>query len=57
MANVSKTVKSMAAGSLGAVLVGAFVVAANLTGTAAVIAGLFTFILVGSIAMAAMDGF
>jgi hypothetical protein len=56
MANVMAIVEAMAAGALGAVIVNEFVKAANLSGSAATIAGLFTFILVGAVALYALSG-
>jgi hypothetical protein len=52
-----KIVYAMAAGSLGAVIVTQFVSAANLTGSASTIANLFTFVLVGAVALYALGGF
>ncbi len=50
-------VEAMAAGALGAVIVKEFVTAANLSGSAGTIAGLFTFVLVGAIALYALGSF
>jgi hypothetical protein len=44
--NVGKLLGVMATASVGAIIVGAFVSAANLSGSAGTIAGLFTFLLV-----------
>ena len=57
MSGVTKIVEAMAAGALGAVIVKEFVSAANLSGSAGTIAGLFTFVLVGAIALYALGGF
>ena len=54
---IGNLIGSMAAGSLGAVLVKEFVTAANLSGSAGTIAGLFTFVLVGGIALAGLSSF
>lgn len=48
---VGGLVSAMAAAALGAVIIKEFVVAANLTGSAGIILGLFTFILVSAVAL------
>ena len=53
---VMKIIESMAAGALGAVIVKDFVSAANLSGSSGTIAGLFTFVLVGAVALYALKG-
>ena len=55
--NVGKIVSGMALGALGAVIVKEFVTAANLSGSAGTIAGLFTFVLVGAVALYALGAF
>ncbi len=57
MTGVMKIVYAMAGGALGAVIVNEFVTAANLTGSASTIANLFTFVLVGAVALYALGGF
>lgn len=57
MVNPMGIVSAMAAGALGAVIVKEFVTAANLTGSAGTIASLFTFVLVGAIALYALSAF
>lgn len=49
---VKKLVGVLATASIGAVIVGEFVNAANLSGSAGTIAGLFTFLLVGGAGLA-----
>jgi len=54
---IGKIVGGMALGALGAVIVKEFVSAANLSGSAGTIAGLFSFVLVGSVALFALGAF
>lgn len=55
--NVGKLVGVLATSSLGAVVVKEFVAAANLSGSAGTIAGLFTFLLVGGAGLATIGVF
>lgn len=57
MANVMSIVKNMIAGTIGGVLVGSFVTAANYSGTVAIIAGLLTTVLLAGIMMKSLDTF
>lgn len=54
---VMNIVKAMCGGALGGVIVKAFVDAANYSGTAATIAGLFTFVLLAAVALYALGEF
>lgn len=52
--DIMKVVTGMSAGALGGIIVGAFVTAGNYSGISGTIAGLFTFILLASVALFAL---